>query len=74
MVRREELIEYLADFQLCTFLVFLAGLNLRPGSRSVTTDACVPVSTLPEMLMQTRKDIEDENITGIALSSNDQSF
>jgi hypothetical protein len=30
----------------------------------VTTDACVPVSHLPEMLLKTREDIDAAGLTG----------
>ena len=43
--------------------LYYAGLNLKPGCRSVTTDACVPISQLPEMLSKTREDIDAENLT-----------
>ena len=35
-----------------------------PGARGVTTDACVPVSKLPEMLIKTREDIDAAGLTG----------
>ena len=41
-----------------------ASLNLRPGCRSVTTDVCVPISKLPEMVIATREDIDKTGITG----------
>ena len=41
-----------------------ASLNLIPGVRSVTTDVCVPVSKLPEMVLATREDIDKSGITG----------
>jgi len=41
-----------------------ASLNLKPGSRSVTTDVCVPISKLPEMVVATREDIDKSGITG----------
>ena len=37
---------------------YFAVLQLRPGSRSVTTDACVPVSKLAECIEETRADLE----------------
>ena len=43
--------------------LYYAGLNLKPGCRSVTTDACVPISKLPEIFDATKKDIEAENLT-----------
>ena len=44
--------------------LFYAGLNMIPGARGVTTDACVPVSKLPEMLIKTREDIDAAGLTG----------
>ena len=44
--------------------LFYAGLNMIPGARGVTTDACVPVSQLPEMLIKTREDIDAAGLTG----------
>lgn len=41
-----------------------ASLNLRPGCRSVTTDVCVPISNLPQMILATREDIDKSGITG----------
>ena len=37
---------------------FYASLALRPGSRAVTTDVCVPISELPRCIAETRRDIE----------------
>jgi D-lactate dehydrogenase (cytochrome) len=37
---------------------YFAVLQLRPGSRSVTTDACVPVSVLAACIEETRADLE----------------
>jgi len=36
---------------------YFASLNLRPGSRSVTTDVCVPISHLAECIAGVREDI-----------------
>ena len=44
--------------------LYYAGINMKPGCRAVTTDACVPVSKLPDMIDQTRKDIDSMGITG----------
>ena len=38
-----------------------------PGARGVATDACVPVSKLPEMLIKTREDIDAAGLTGTTL-------
>jgi D-lactate dehydrogenase (cytochrome) len=35
-----------------------AGIGLRPGSKAVITDVCVPVSRLAECLIATKRDIE----------------
>lgn len=37
--------------------VYFACLNLRPGSRGVTTDVCVPISRLADCIAGTREDI-----------------
>ena len=37
---------------------YFAGLQLRPGARSVSTDVCVPISRLTECIVETTKDIE----------------
>ena len=44
--------------------LYYAGLNMKPGNRAVTTDACVPVSNLPAMIEETRQDIDSVGITG----------
>jgi len=36
---------------------YFAGLQLRPGSRSITTDVCVPISRLAECIEATREDL-----------------
>jgi D-lactate dehydrogenase (cytochrome) len=42
---------------------YFAVLQLRPGCRSVTTDACVPVSRLAECIEETRADLEQSGMT-----------
>lgn len=42
---------------------YFACLQLRPGSRSVTTDVCVPISRLAECIAATRRDIEASGFT-----------
>ncbi|MEK7436504.1 MAG: FAD-linked oxidase C-terminal domain-containing protein, partial [Pseudomonadota bacterium] len=37
--------------------VYFAGLQLRPGSRALTTDVCVPISRLAECVSETMKDV-----------------
>jgi len=36
---------------------YYAGLSLRPGSRALTTDVCVPISRLAECILETKKDL-----------------
>jgi D-lactate dehydrogenase (cytochrome) len=37
---------------------YFAGLQLRPGTRAVSTDVCVPISRLTECIVETSRDIE----------------
>ncbi|HJV27597.1 MAG TPA: FAD-linked oxidase C-terminal domain-containing protein [Aromatoleum sp.] len=37
--------------------VYFASLNLRPGSRGITTDVCVPISRLADCIAGAREDI-----------------
>jgi D-lactate dehydrogenase (cytochrome) len=37
---------------------YFAGLQLRPGTRAVSTDVCVPISRLTECIVETTRDIE----------------
>jgi D-lactate dehydrogenase (cytochrome) len=39
-----------------------AGTGLRPGSKAVITDVCVPVSRLAECLVATRRDIDESGL------------
>ncbi len=39
--------------------VWWATLALRPGSRGVPTDICVPISELPEVIAATERDVND---------------
>ena len=39
-----------------------AALNLAPGKKSFTTDICVPISSLTECILETKKDLESSNI------------
>ncbi|XP_070616792.1 probable D-lactate dehydrogenase, mitochondrial isoform X2 [Erythrolamprus reginae] len=41
-----------------------AALALRPGKKGYSTDVCVPLSRLPEVLLETKKDLLDSNLTG----------
>ena len=40
-----------------------AGLSLRPGSRAMITDVCVPISRLAECLVETCRDADESNLT-----------
>ncbi|MDQ3987541.1 MAG: FAD-binding protein [Actinomycetota bacterium] len=42
---------------------FYASLALRPGSRAITTDVCVPISRLAECILETRRDVEQNALT-----------
>ena len=42
---------------------YFALLQLRPGSRAISTDCCVPISLLAECLLATKEDIEREGVT-----------
>jgi D-lactate dehydrogenase (cytochrome) len=39
-------------------LAYFACLQLKPGSRAISTDVCVPISRLAECVVETTKDIE----------------
>ena len=41
---------------------YFAILQMRPGSRAISTDCCVPISRLAECLLETKADCERENI------------
>ena len=41
---------------------YFALLQLRPGSRSISTDCCVPISRLAECILDTQADCERHNI------------
>jgi D-lactate dehydrogenase (cytochrome) len=40
---------------------------LRPGTSALTTDACVPVSALADVILQTRADLDEHGLTGSIL-------
>ncbi|PPR00144.1 hypothetical protein CVT24_008951 [Panaeolus cyanescens] len=42
--------------------IYYAGLSLVEGSRGLTTDVCVPISNLPELVAETKKDLESLGI------------
>lgn len=47
--------------------VFFASLQLRPGCRAITTDACVPITRLAECIEATRVDIEASGLLATIL-------
>jgi D-lactate dehydrogenase (cytochrome) len=42
--------------------VYWASLGLRPGSKGVASDVCVPISRLAECLAETKRDIEESGL------------
>jgi D-lactate dehydrogenase (cytochrome) len=44
-----------------------ATRSLHPGTAGMTTDACVPVSALAGVIMQTRADLDEHGLTGSIL-------
>ncbi|XP_076989151.1 putative D-lactate dehydrogenase, mitochondrial isoform X3 [Tamandua tetradactyla] len=41
-----------------------AVLALRPGCKGYSTDVCVPISRLPEIMVQTKEDLKASGLTG----------
>ena len=41
---------------------YFALLQLRPGSRAISTDCCVPISRLTDCLLETKADCDRENL------------
>ncbi|XP_069073750.1 probable D-lactate dehydrogenase, mitochondrial isoform X2 [Pleurodeles waltl] len=41
-----------------------AALGLRPGCKGYSTDVCVPISKLPEIVVETKKDLMESQLTG----------
>uniref|UniRef100_A0A8C2JQ26 D-lactate dehydrogenase (cytochrome) n=1 Tax=Cyprinus carpio TaxID=7962 RepID=A0A8C2JQ26_CYPCA len=41
-----------------------AALALRPGCKAYSTDVCVPISRLPQIIVETKEDLIRNNITG----------
>ncbi|XP_067144182.1 probable D-lactate dehydrogenase, mitochondrial [Centruroides vittatus] len=44
--------------------IFYATLALKPGSKSVVTDCCVPISHLTELIVETKQDIKNSGVIG----------
>jgi D-lactate dehydrogenase (cytochrome) len=38
---------------------YYANRGLQPGANMITTDVCIPISKLPECLLETRQDLDD---------------
>ncbi|POI20212.1 hypothetical protein CIB84_016041, partial [Bambusicola thoracicus] len=43
---------------------WFAALALRPGCQGYSTDVCVPISRLPDVVVETQRDLQDSNLTG----------
>lgn len=43
--------------------LFWAGLALRPGTRGISTDVCVPISALADCVLATREDVDASGLT-----------
>jgi D-lactate dehydrogenase (cytochrome) len=46
---------------------YFAGLQVKPGTRAITTDVCVPISKLAESIMTTVADCEKSTIPSLIL-------
>ena len=46
---------------------YFAGLAMRPGTRPLITDVCVPISRLAECILETKKDVEGSPLLGAIL-------
>ena len=45
-------------------MAYYATMAQRKGARGFTTDVCVPISKLPAVVMETRRDIDSSGIYG----------
>ncbi|XP_065589542.1 probable D-lactate dehydrogenase, mitochondrial isoform X2 [Cyrtonyx montezumae] len=43
---------------------WFAALALRPGCQGYSTDVCVPISRLPNVVLETQRDLRDSGLTG----------
>lgn len=41
---------------------YFASLNLRPGSKALTTDVCVPISRLADCISETKQDFDSTGL------------
>ena len=48
-------------------MAYFASLQLKPGSRCVTTDVCVPISRLAQCIEATRQDVDRSGLTATML-------
>ncbi|PAX07717.1 FAD-binding oxidoreductase [Sphingomonas lenta] len=46
---------------------YYAAVNMRPGAVGWTTDVCVPISRLPECILETRADLEQSSVPATIL-------
>lgn len=46
---------------------YYAAVNMRPGAVGWTTDVCVPISRLPECILETRADLERSSVPATIL-------
>jgi len=44
--------------------LYWSAKNRRPGSSSINTDACVPISALPELIKATSEDFKAAGVVG----------
>ena len=44
-----------------------ASMVLRPGAKVTATDACVPISRMPECILETKQDLADSRLLGAML-------
>ena len=44
--------------------IYWSVLQSRPGCRAIITDVCVPITSLPDLIAQTKADIQQSGISG----------
>jgi D-lactate dehydrogenase (cytochrome) len=49
--------------------IYWATLQLNPNCRAIITDVCVPITSLPDIILSTKKDIQKFGVTGTVHSS-----
>ena len=50
--------------------IFWATVQARPGCRAISTDVCVPITKLPDLIAQTKLDVQATGSLGILDSQN----